>query len=185
MKKVITMVAVAAVAAVATADIVSFKYNGGVLSDAGGAAYPQGAIVGGAVTMLVDLNPLVSGGSINIVDIPAPLLTADISVGPAFAGGRYSTLAVESDTDFSGGAPMAYLVFDPNGGGIQVGDVIGLAAAGDTLNALTPPIGAGDIQSFSPGDIQANVTVIPEPATLGLMGIAGLGMYLARRKVRR
>ena len=35
MKKVITMVAVAAVAAVATADIVSFKYNGGVLSDAG------------------------------------------------------------------------------------------------------------------------------------------------------
>ncbi|VGO21231.1 hypothetical protein SCARR_03303 [Pontiella sulfatireligans] len=28
------------------------------------------------------------------------------------------------------------------------------------------------------------VVAIPEPATLGLMGIAGLGMYLARKKVR-
>ncbi len=27
--------------------------------------------------------------------------------------------------------------------------------------------------------------VVPEPATLGLMGVAGLGMFLARRKVRR
>ena len=27
--------------------------------------------------------------------------------------------------------------------------------------------------------------VIPEPATIGLMGIAGLGMFLARRKTRR
>jgi len=27
--------------------------------------------------------------------------------------------------------------------------------------------------------------VIPEPATIGLMGIAGLGMFLARRKARR
>ncbi len=31
----------------------------------------------------------------------------------------------------------------------------------------------------------ANAIVIPEPATIGLMGIAGLGMFLARRKVRR
>ncbi len=28
-------------------------------------------------------------------------------------------------------------------------------------------------------------TVVPEPATLGLMGVAGLGMFLARRKSRR
>ena len=30
-----------------------------------------------------------------------------------------------------------------------------------------------------------NVEAIPEPATLGLMGIAGLGMFLARKKARR
>lgn len=35
-------------------------------------------------------------------------------------------------------------------------------------------------------DVNANgTTVIPEPATIGLMGIAGLGMFLARRKSRR
>jgi len=32
---------------------------------------------------------------------------------------------------------------------------------------------------------QNGSTVIPEPATIGLMGIAGLGMFLARRKNRR
>ena len=31
----------------------------------------------------------------------------------------------------------------------------------------------------------ANLQVVPEPATLGLMGIAGLGMFLARKKARR
>lgn len=31
----------------------------------------------------------------------------------------------------------------------------------------------------------ANAVVIPEPATFGLMGIAGLGMFLARKKARR
>ena len=34
------------------------------------------------------------------------------------------------------------------------------------------------------GVADGSVTVIPEPATIGLMGIAGLGMFLARRKVR-
>ena len=35
--------------------------------------------------------------------------------------------------------------------------------------------------------VNANTTVIaiPEPATFGLMGIAGLGMFLARKKARR
>jgi len=35
------------------------------------------------------------------------------------------------------------------------------------------------------GAATGSVTVIPEPATFGLMGIAGLGMFLARKKARR
>ncbi|WP_372808530.1 PEP-CTERM sorting domain-containing protein [Pontiella sp.] len=38
---------------------------------------------------------------------------------------------------------------------------------------------------MSVGALDANIEVIPEPATLGLMGVAGLGMFLARRKARR
>jgi hypothetical protein len=30
-----------------------------------------------------------------------------------------------------------------------------------------------------------NTTVIPEPGTIGMMGLAGIGMYLARKKSRR
>ena len=47
---------------------------------------------------------------------------------------------------------------------------------------LGPPAESYDIGqgAFAVADQQ----VIPEPATIGLMGIAGLGMFLARRKVR-
>ncbi|MDF7825020.1 PEP-CTERM sorting domain-containing protein, partial [Pontiellaceae bacterium B12227] len=70
-------------------------------------------------------------------------------------------------------------------GGIAEGDLIGLyvfnivdqAAAGSPAPA-TP-------QNVAIPSLDANVTVIPEPATLGLLGIAGLGMFLARRKARR
>ena len=40
-------------------------------------------------------------------------------------------------------------------------------------------------QLLNGGGIQSNIEVVPEPATLGLMGVAGLGMFLARRKSRR
>ena len=40
--------------------------------------------------------------------------------------------------------------------------------------------------AFAGQDAAGNVyQVIPEPATLGLMGVAGLGMFLARKKSRR
>lgn len=62
-----------------------------------------------------------------------------------------------------------------------------------TLNDKLPPAapdirdldnaGAGGFAGLQPnGDVYQ---VIPEPATIGLMGIAGLGMFLARRKTRR
>jgi hypothetical protein len=40
-----------------------------------------------------------------------------------------------------------------------------------------------DIKGAATG-ASTNIEAIPEPATLGLMGIAGIGLYLARRKAR-
>ena len=62
-----------------------------------------------------------------------------------------------------------------------------------TVNYLdSQPIVLADIEG-TPGPNDFDVTfdftgsewvAIPEPATIGLMGIAGIGMFLARRKVR-
>lgn len=51
-------------------------------------------------------------------------------------------------------------------------------------NTSPPPLPSG--YQLAPAAINKPFgTVIPEPATIGLMGIAGLGMYLARRKTHR
>ncbi len=185
MKKVLAIMAVAAVSISASADLTSFGYQGGKLFDASSTAFAAGTYVNGAKIFTTDLNSFVSGGQINLADISGLYATGDIAVGPVFAGGTYGTGLFEEDPATIAGQTV-WLVFDANGGAIEVGDVIGIASSGDVVDALTPPVGAGDVQTFTPGDITSNVTVvIPEPATLGLMGVAGLGLFLARRKARR
>ena len=56
---------------------------------------------------------------------------------------------------------------------------------GDPANNIAPPLA----QSYEFGgdlgtDVASFATVIPEPATIGLMGIAAAGLFTARRKVR-
>lgn len=56
------------------------------------------------------------------------------------------------------------------------------------LPDLTGPLGPGDsdvAQSNFSFSGKSWSQVVPEPATIGLMGVAGLGMFLARRKTRR
>ena len=50
-----------------------------------------------------------------------------------------------------------------------------------TVNA---PFQTASVVLAPTGIDSQGTTVIPEPATLGLMGIAGLGLFLARKKVR-
>jgi len=51
-----------------------------------------------------------------------------------------------------------------------------------TIPQRPVPTGAADLTfTFGPN---AQWQTIPEPATIGLMGIAGMGLFLARRKVR-
>jgi hypothetical protein len=52
----------------------------------------------------------------------------------------------------------------------------------DTSTSYTDNM--GDLALWTSVDAQ-NTQVIPEPGTIGMMGIAGLGMYLARKKSRR
>jgi hypothetical protein len=184
MKKVLVMLAAGAVAIAASADITAWNWTGGVINP----ALPSGTpIVGGAITVNIDHSPFVvdNGGQlqINISDIQGVIGVADLAIAPVFLGGTYSTGQVDSDGSAVG---IGYLVIDANGGGIEVGDLIGFGASA-AINDLQPNPGdpVGTPQTLAGGSIQTNVQVVPEPATIGLMGIAGLGMYLARRKVRR
>ena len=69
-----------------------------------------------------------------------------------------------------------------DGATLSANDVI---IGGDTDAGIPPPLAQG--YSFG-GDVGTDVasfaTVIPEPATIGLMGIAAAGLFSARRKVR-
>ena len=50
----------------------------------------------------------------------------------------------------------------------------------DLDDGVPPAPGSTDV-TF--GSTDAQWTVVPEPATIGLMGIAGVGLFAARRKV--
>jgi len=56
---------------------------------------------------------------------------------------------------------------------------------GVTFGSVPPPTAtAYDFGGLSGVDAESFATVIPEPATIGLLGIAAAGLFTARRKVR-
>lgn len=191
MKKVITMVAAVAVAAVATADLTYFQYKSASrLMDNTGAEVANSKIIGGLAVSFTDLSGLVvdNGGQlqIDIGNITAEF-TGNVGNLAAFLGGGFSADTI-SERPSAAIGQTAYFVFDLNGGGIAVGDFIGLGTGAEILDMAAAGAPApADPQLIDPGAVTANIQVvaIPEPATLGLMGIAGLGLFLARKKARR
>jgi hypothetical protein len=180
MKKTLAMMAVAVVAVSATADLAYFQFSATALTDQG-ASLSWGPITDGAVVQLVDLSSFVSDGKIDIANIPTAWSIGDIGVTPF--GGSSDTFS-ERDASLIG--QTAYLVFDANGGGIEVGDFIALSAGFEITDmAAASDPAPSNPQTMSVGALDATIEVIPEPATFGLMGVAGLGMFLARRKARR
>jgi len=75
----------------------------------------------------------------------------------------------DADGDYSSGAMWNFYTGNPAG--------FSTAQGANSLGTLS----AGNFDVSGAGALP----VIPEPATIGLMGVAGLGMFLARRKVRR
>jgi hypothetical protein len=110
-----------------------------------------------------------------------------VNTGAAFEDEAFGASSVINGAFL--GADVYGRIIGAGGDGISDGDWFyqgGLfVAENQNLGAVPPPL-AQDYAIDGGVSVFANSgQVIPEPATIGLMGIAGLGMYLARRKVRR
>jgi hypothetical protein len=178
MKKLAVVMVATAVAIVASADIVDFKWNGT------SGSFTTDDFVN---TLLgVDLSTSVVGGEIALSELQAVVpYDSQAAVVPPFPFPySWSTLQIQ-ETDGGVAGQTAYAVVSgTDWASIGAGDTIFLAELSyvvpDLDNSPNPPSPG---VTFDPGGVTA-VNVVPEPATLGLMGIAGLGMYLARRKTR-
>lgn len=181
MKKIAMIAVVAMVAGLASADLaVAWKSQAGaVTAPSGGANYLVGSRIdliyslSGAITVdgqynvtLPDETVLATGltGANSLWNVPGQTFVGDFSAGKFFTRVYESTGAAgEFFLDIAMADGVDY-VFNPQ----------------DTGTVYANSVVSG-IQN-----INANgTTVIPEPATFGLMGIAGMGLFLARKKSRR
>lgn len=192
MKKVMAMIVAAGIAGVAAADIaVNVQNSGGVFTTTGG------SYVDSALVQLVwnASAPATAPGTVDAtLSAAGDIILSQFTTTSGYAG-TWSDLGdqggIYSDTDVSGTVTSGYLtlrVFDASA--LSVGstylqfdiDVDGslteYSVTDTTTIYQTDTTLGGDIASSS-------YEVVPEPATIGLMGIAGLGMFLARRKARR
>ena len=192
MKKILlTMVVAVAVVGVASADLTQWDIKGGVATDQNGDAFANLTATG---LTFINVGAEFDGATININVLQSLVGKGGggipLGVGPAFLGGVYAAGGFEDDA--SAIAIATFLVVNRAGitgvGDIVAGDFVGVSAV--TFEPTERwPVGdpaPGLPDSFVLGDIQTGIeVVIPEPATFGLLGLAGLGMFLARKKARR
>jgi hypothetical protein len=132
-------------------------------------------------------NADVTGGlDINTANLSEGLLTdtaANVVLAPVFAKflGFDGVFDYNVTPDF---ANVFTVVFDAADKGSALNYMVVDTAAFNSGDAA-PPATSINYNVDSPISTGATWAAIPEPATIGLMGIAGMGMFLARRKVRR
>ena len=78
-----------------------------------------------------------------------------------------------------GGGPALDITYDALAN--KSSDVFDLSLVVDADTQIALSAGAGSVIGLDGMDI----TVIPEPATVGLIGLGGLGLFMARKKNRR
>ena len=190
MKKLI--IALVATAAIAHADIsvnlftgYGFTDNGGLLLNTGESALVQliNAGANGAADAVT-----AAGGGVFGDDTLISTITITASADPAndFTGYAYLAGTTINEAGTAGANVFARLYQDStaSAGSLYFDGAI-VAAGNVDLGAVPPPTPTSyNFGGNSGADTSSFATVIPEPATIGLMGIAAAGLFSARRKVR-
>ena len=192
MKKMLTIVAFVAAASVASADfnINTFSsfgiYNAdgtaGILPSTSSSALVQLVYAGGTGidTGAVQLDGSTVGG--DDVVVASTVWSGSGSAFEDYAAGTYGTLTGA----YQGAGDVYVRIFDS--ATLNAGDryyVGHLFTAADQNLGATPPPTPESYDLGQGADLQlASGTVVPEPATIGLLGIAGIGLFAARRKAQ-
>lgn len=140
--------------------------------------------VADGVTGLAAVSGLAGGGVVGD-DVVLDTWLSPAAVVGDFAT-EYAVWGVRNVTalGYAGGNVYAR-VFQSSGAAVGTylyqGDIF---VAGNKNTAAIPPPLADNYNVGGGTTALANIQIIPEPATFGLMGIAGLGLFLARKKTR-
>ena len=184
----IKIIALLAVASIANADIaISLKTTAPVSTDGTSATYlaPGNAAIlvwsatDNSASTQVDTTGLAagefslatySGANAGVIVAPSsPSIFANTAVGGSTIENGYIYVRIFQDSS------------------IDVGDLYGVGnlVEGNSLTAYDSNVPSTIYSdSFNSAALTLSNTVIPEPATIGLLGIAGAGLFAARRKTR-
>jgi hypothetical protein len=184
MKKLVTAAIVMMVAAISHADL-----NFALTPNWGINAVGGGALLSGDETGLVQIFNAGANGSVDSVTSPGggtfgddtllSSLTLDTDVDQNHAYGYFTLNASQAGSN--GNSVFIRVYQDSTASLNSYYYESGIITAADN-GTLNPPLTLY-FGSAEPGD-DVNLQVIPEPATIGLLGIAAAGLFAARRKVR-
>jgi hypothetical protein len=188
MKKLIIAVLVAGVT-VANADFFVNFFTGDGVSNAGGTAgVLDGQASGIAVLYYAGANG-VADGSVDtsltsgddVILWQGAFANDNVAAFTDYAVGVYNSSLTAS---YQGGGQIFGRIFtgSTQGSAFYTGDIV----VANDLDPTSEPAPTADNYNLSSDytSALASETVIPEPATIGLLGIAGAGLFAARRKTR-
>ena len=199
MKKLITLIGVFAAVAVVSADL-SVNFNNQGVGIASGGTTPSDAVATGSLMQLVWSQTGVTTSSGSSYDVGAgKALTGEFILDAQFTTSVYGfygpntgeyTDADVGNADINAGF-FFLRAFESEAGssGESFRDFAAIDSSAWVYDASAPgTIYQGNLTGGTGGtfvDIAtAGTTVIPEPATIGLLGIAGAGLFAARRKTQ-
>ncbi len=197
MKKTMAVLAVVAVSGMAHASLINWGGNfkqgagGGVYEYTDGDGDTGGQFTSAFTAYLINsstFNPLIQDG-MSLVDLSAVTGSA-LASSPIFikdAGiGQQTAITLTPSVSVPDGTDVYTVLVNADSSWAMIVDVTPAnVGAFDPAVGYVPTLGVDTSESLIAMGTQDWVQVVPEPATIGLMGVAGLGMFLARKKARR